>query len=162
LADIRRMARKPFFLPETRLIARALKDFQAQRQHMAIVLDEFGGAVGAVTLEDVLEKLVGEIQDEFDQEAPQIIRMPEGSFLVHGRLLIGEANDRLGLAVADQENDTIGGHVVKRLGRMPRPGDAVELEKYRVTVREVKAHSISWLHLTPMPAPKADAPSGQT
>jgi len=162
LADIRGIARKPFFLSETRLIARALKDFQAQRQHMAIVLDEFGGAVGAVTLDDVLEKLVGEIQDEFDQEAPKIIRMPEGSFLVHGRLLIGEANDRLGLAIVDEENDTIGGHVVMRLGQMPRPGDAVELEGYRVTVREVKAHSISWLHLTPIPTPKPDAPSDQS
>ncbi len=157
-ADIHRIARKPFFVPETRLIARALKDFQAQRQHMAIVLDEFGGAVGAVTLEDVLEKLVGEIQDEFDQEAPKIIRMPEGGFLVQGRLLIGEANERLGLAVVDEENDTIGGHVLMRLGRMPRPGDTVEVEGYRVTVREVKGHTISWLHLAPVPAPSPDAP----
>jgi CBS domain containing-hemolysin-like protein len=157
-ADVRRIARKPFFLPETRLIARALKDFQAQRQHMAIVLDEFGGAVGAVTLEAVLEKLVGEIQDEFDQEAPKVIRMPEGGFLVHGRLLIQEANERLGLAVQDEENDTLGGHVVMRLGRMPRPGDSVDLEGYRASVREVKGHSISWLQLTPVPAAAPEAP----
>ncbi|MGH7407762.1 MAG: transporter associated domain-containing protein, partial [Candidatus Methylomirabilales bacterium] len=113
------------------------------------------------TLEDVLEKLVGEIQDEFDQEAPKIIRMPEGGFLVQGRLLIGEANERLGLAVVDEENDTIGGHVIMRLGRMPRAGDTVEIEGCRLTVREVKGHTISWLHLTPIPAATPDAPPAE-
>jgi putative hemolysin len=88
--------------------------------------------------------------------------MPEEGFLVQGRLLIGEANERLGLAVVDEENDTIGGHVLMRLGRMPRPGDTVEVEGYRVTVREVKGHTISWLHLTPVPAPSPDAsPEGR-
>lgn len=127
--DLRMIKRPVHFVPETRLIKFLLPEFRRTRTHLAVVVDEFGSTVGIVTLEDVLEELVGEIQDEFDAETPpaMIRRQGPGRYLVHGRTLIEDLERELGVALGDEENDTIAGHILTRLGRMARIGDEVEL-----------------------------------
>ncbi|GAB4229101.1 MAG: hemolysin family protein [Acidobacteriota bacterium] len=127
--DLRMIKRPVHFVPETRLIKFLLPEFRRTRTHLAVVVDEFGSTVGIVTLEDVLEELVGEIQDEFDAETPpaMIRRQGAGRYLVHGRTLIEDLERELGIQLEDEENDTIAGHVLTRLGRMARIGDEVEL-----------------------------------
>jgi CBS domain containing-hemolysin-like protein len=164
-ADIHRIARKPFFVPETRLIARALKDFQAQRQHMAIVLDEFGGAVGAVTLEAVLEKLVGEIQDEQDVgEIPPLVRAADGRFEADGRLTLDVAARELDLRLPPPSRpdiETLGAYVEATLGRAPRPGDSVDLGGMCIPALEIRDGHIRRMRGVPL-EPSEDAGNAAT
>jgi CBS domain containing-hemolysin-like protein len=136
-------------VPEMVPVARALREFQVKRTHMAIAVDEYGLTAGLVTLEDVLEELVGEIQDEFDQESPRIRQLPDGSLAVDGMMLLDELAHRTGVAVRDDENDTIGGHVMGRLGRTARPGDTVPVGDFQAKVTEVKGFRIKSLLLVP-------------
>jgi magnesium and cobalt transporter len=121
------MKRPVGFVPETKLIKSLLQEFRETRTHLSIVVDEFGSSVGVVTLEDILEELVGEIQDEFDPEAPipMVLKQDENHYLVHGRALLEELEEELGVVLADDENDTVAGHVMMILGRMARIGDEV-------------------------------------
>jgi CBS domain containing-hemolysin-like protein len=139
--DLRMIKRAVHFVPETRLIKSLLPEFRRTRTHLSIVVDEFGSTVGIVTLEDVLEELVGEIQDEFDTEAPPVVilRQGEGRYLVNGRALIEELERELGVNIEDEENDTIAGHLMTRLGRPARVGDEVELPGgYRARVLRMR------------------------
>jgi CBS domain containing-hemolysin-like protein len=147
--DIRELAREMVIVPEMVPVARALREFQVKRTHMAIAVDEYGLTAGLVTLEDVLEELVGEIQDEFDQESPRIRQLPDGSLAVDGMMLLDELAHRTGVAVRDDENDTIGGHVMGRLGRTARPGDTVPVGDFQAKVTEVKGFRIKSLLLVP-------------
>lgn len=125
------------FVPESKLIKSLLQEFRRSQMHLSIVVDEFGSTVGVVTLEDILEELVGEIQDEFDQEdpTPMIQKRDEKHFLVHGRTLIEEIESRFKLELNDRENDTIAGHIMMVLGRTARVGDEINLAaSYRVRV----------------------------
>src|SRR6185295_10936469 len=111
-ADIRTQTRPPLFVPETMTAERLLLTFQENRQHMAIVVDEYGGASGIVTLEDVLEELVGEVQDEFDEEAPQFLPIRRGGYLVGAGMLVEAVAAQLGVRLEeDLDADTIGGFV---------------------------------------------------
>jgi len=147
--DIRELAREMLIVPDMVPVARALREFQMKRTHMAIAVDEYGLTAGLVTLEDVLEELVGEIQDEFDQESPRFRQLPDGSLAVDGMLLLDELAHRTGVAVRDDENDTIGGHVMGRLGRTARPGDTVPVGDFQAKVTEVKGFRIKSLVLVP-------------
>lgn len=115
------------FVPETKLIKSLLNEFRETRTHLSVVVDEFGSSVGIVTLEDILEELVGEIQDEFDPEAPtpMVQKQDENHYLVNGRALLDELEHDLGIVIEDAENDTVAGHVMMLLGRTARIGDEV-------------------------------------
>jgi len=129
------------FVPESKLIKSLLPEFRKTRTHLSIVVDEFGSAIGIVTLEDILEELVGEIQDEFDSEAPpaMIQKTGDGQYLVHGRTLLDDLNHELGIEFDDEENDTIAGHVMLILGRTAKVGDEVVVAgNYRVRVLGMK------------------------
>ncbi len=117
----RSLAREPIYVPETIPVSSLLQKFRANRQHIAIVLDEYGGTAGLVTLEDLLEEIVGEVSDPFDKVKPEIQTMPDGTFLVDGLTLIEEVNDQLGLHLEDPHYDTIAGYMLGRLGHIPRP-----------------------------------------
>ena len=136
------LMRKPLYLPETAHLDRALAQFRRERVQLAIVIDEFGGTAGLVTLEDVIEELVGEVQDEFDREAP-MIREENGVFLVNGLLTLADARERLRLELADEPYDTVGGMVFGRLGRLAKVGDAIDVEGYRVTVTAVDGRRVA-------------------
>jgi putative hemolysin len=140
--SVREIMRKPLYLPETAHLDRALAQFRRERVQLAIVIDEFGGTAGLVTLEDVIEELVGDVQDEFDRETP-MIREENGAFLINGLMPLADARERLGLDVADEPYDTVGGMVFGRLGRLAKVGDSVDVEGYRFAVTAVDGRRVS-------------------
>jgi CBS domain containing-hemolysin-like protein len=141
--DLREIAREPLFFPESLGLDDALAAFQKQHLHMALVLDEYGGTSGIVTLEDVVEELIGEIQDEFDQEAPKVQRVGDGVFLVDASLGLEEARKETGIPLeTDEEVDTLGGLVLARLGRIARAGDSVEVGGTKLEVTRVRGRRI--------------------
>jgi len=122
----RDLAREALFVPETISVNDLLLEFRARRQHIAIVLDEYGGTAGLVTLEDLVEEIVGEFRDPFDVNPPSIQALPDGSALVDGLTLIEEFNEHFDLHLYNPNYDTIAGYVLGRLGRIPQAGDVVE------------------------------------
>src|SRR5207245_9771681 len=118
--------RKVPVIPETMRLDQALAEFRRQRVQLAVVLDEFGGTAGLVTLEDVIEQLVGEVQDEFDREAPSFKEEAPGTFVVDGLTSLEALRERLGVALTDEPYETVGGRVFGRLGRLAAVGDPSE------------------------------------
>jgi CBS domain containing-hemolysin-like protein len=145
--------REPVFIPETVSVSVLLGQFRINRQHIAIVLDEYGGTAGLVTLEDLLEEIVGEVSDPFDRITPEIQTLPDGSALIDGLTLIEEVNQRLNLNLQDPNYDTIAGYVLGKLGRIPRAGDIVEADGVRIKVESMDALRIARLSLTFLQSP---------
>ena len=139
----RDVMRKVPVMPETMRLDQALAEFRRQRVQLAIVLDEFGGTAGLVTLEDVIEQLVGEVQDEFDREAPAFKEEAPGTFVVDGLTSLDALRERLGLELTDEPYDTVGGLVFGRLGRLAAVGDAIEVEGYRFAVTAVDGRRVA-------------------
>jgi CBS domain containing-hemolysin-like protein len=132
------LLRSPYFVPETMKVDMLLKDLQARKVHLAIAVDEYGGTAGLVTIEDLLEEIVGEIQDEYDAEEPSIQVIGEGELIADARIPIDDINDQTGLDLRSEESDRIGGMVYERLGRVPLVGDIVQLtDGVMVTVLSV-------------------------
>jgi CBS domain containing-hemolysin-like protein len=154
-AKARDVMRKPTFIPETMRLDQALTEFRRQRVQAAIVLDEFGGTAGFVTLEDVIEQLVGEVQDEFDREAPVFREEAPGTFVVDGLAPLDELRDRLGVALSEEPYDTVGGLVFGRLGRLARVGDAVEIEGFRFQVTAIDGRRVAQVRVAKVPPRKA-------
>lgn len=147
----RDLMRDPLFVPETISVRDLLYQFRQNRQHIAIVLDEYGGTSGLVTLEDLLEEIIGEVSDPFDQRIPEFETLADGSILVDGLTLIEEVNEQLGLALHDPYYDTIAGFVLGKLGRMPRLNDQVEDGNVRLRVHELDGLRIARVALTRLP-----------
>ena len=148
---VRDIMRKPLYLPETTHLDRALAQFRRERVQLAIVVDEFGGTAGLVTLEDVIEELVGEVQDEFDREAP-MLREEGGVYLINGLMTLNELRERLGLDLADEPYDTVGGMIFGRLGRLAQVGDTVDAERYRFTVTAIDGRRVAQVKAKKLPA----------
>lgn len=125
---VSQIMRLPYFVPETKRVAGLLREMQANKVHMAIAVDEFGGVAGLVTIEDLLEELVGEIIDEFDTEEPMAVPQRDGSYLVDARMPVSELGDLLGTELPDGDWDTVGGLVLGLAGRVPREGESFELD----------------------------------
>jgi CBS domain containing-hemolysin-like protein len=126
------------FVPESKTLSQQLRDFQRGGGHLAIVVDEFGGTSGLVTLEDVLEEIVGEIHDEYDvQEEPEIEREGNDRFWVNGRVTLDDLSATLGARFEHEEVSTVGGLVYAELGRVPRPGEELIIGGFRVVVENV-------------------------
>jgi CBS domain containing-hemolysin-like protein len=141
--DLAAIKREILFVPETRPLDLLQRDFQQRRTHMAIVVDEYGGTSGLVTLEDVIEELIGEIQDEFDREPPSVQETPEG-VVFDGLTLIDDVADRLGVKLPETSDvSTLGGFVTAQIGRMPRPGDKISVDGYELKVVEIKGRRVT-------------------
>ncbi len=126
--SIQQLMREPFFVPDTQRADEVLQQFRKSRQYLAIVLDEYGGTAGVVTLADLLAEIVGEVADEAPAgQVPDIQAAADGSALINGLATLGAVNETLGLSLADEHFETIGGYVMSRLGRIPKVGDEVEL-----------------------------------
>jgi CBS domain containing-hemolysin-like protein len=136
--DLRGHLHPPYFVPGTKRVDALLKEFQARKLPMAIVVDEYGGTAGLVALEDLLEELVGEIADEFDEEERLIQRVDAQTYRVSGKLPIDELNAATGLALSSEAYDTVGGWVLDLFGRIPRRGERVEIPEATVTVEKVE------------------------
>jgi CBS domain containing-hemolysin-like protein len=148
LGSLQEVAREIAFVPETLELDRLLKRMRAERFHLAAVLDEYGGVSGVVTLEDVIEELVGQIHDEFDVEKPELQRNPDGTYQVAGGMLVEELEDAIGLELSDRDDDTIGGVVFSELGRNPVVGDQVELGPITLEVQEMQRNRVATLKVT--------------
>ncbi len=148
----RDIAREPLFVPETLLVSALLRLFRDNRQHMAIVLDEFGGTAGVVTLEDLLEEIVGEVSNLFDITVPGFETQPDGSILLDGLIQMEDVNDHLDLDLKEPYYDTIGGYVMGKLGRIPKLNDQVEADGVRLKVVEMDGLRVARVLLTRLDA----------
>jgi CBS domain containing-hemolysin-like protein len=126
--DLKKLIKAPYFVPETMRIVDLLRAFQAKKNHMAIVTDEFGGVRGLITLEDVLEEIVGEIEDEYDEEEPQWRTLPDGSMMIYAKEDIEEVESFFGVELPDGPYESVGGFIIHRLGHLPKAGEVVELD----------------------------------
>jgi len=144
-ADISDIKREIPFLPETLTLDRLLRLMRHQQVHMAAVLDEYGGVSGIVTLENVIEEIVGPIQDEFDAEQPEFIQRGENLYEIDGAMLIRNVEDKLGIEISRRDEDTIAGVVLSHLGRQARLGDEAELGPLQVRVTAIDGNRIQTL-----------------
>ena len=143
------LRRDVLFVPENRTVGDVLEDFKRTHIPIAIVVDEYGGTSGLVTMEDILEEIVGELQDELDIEAPPINRRDDGTVIVEGDLPISEL-EAIGIAVEPIEgHEILAGHIVSKLGRLARPGDIVSLGAFDATVEDVRSRRITRVRLVP-------------
>lgn len=148
--DLRTIMRAPLFIPETLNLKTMLLEFRSQKKHMAVALDEYGGTSGLLTLEDVLEEIVGEIEDEHDPSKPEEIKeLRQDVYLVSGRYPLEDLNASLGLSLESEQVETIGGFLTELAGRVPRQGDAFTLEGRRFTIREGDRRQIRWIVIEP-------------
>ena len=145
--DIRPLIRECLVVPENKRIDEILKEFQQRKLQMAIVIDEWGSVEGLVTIEDVLEEIVGEIQDEFDENEASIEQLGEDLYAIDGRIPITDVNERFHLDLPHEDFDTIGGYILGALGRPPEPGDTVEVEGATLNVKSVDGPRVSVLTL---------------
>jgi putative hemolysin len=125
---LRDILREPYFVPDTKRISELLAELRTRSVHLAIILDEFGGTEGLVTLEDLIEQIVGEIYDEYDEPAPDFTVTPEGDVLIDGGASIDEINEKFGMNLSSDDYDTIGGFIFGALGRVPQPGDKIFID----------------------------------
>jgi putative hemolysin len=160
--DLRPLMRDPYFVPDTKPVDDLLAEFRQHGVHLAIVLDEFGGTYGLVTMEDLLEEIVGDINDEYDVAEVAFEPTPEGDVLIDGGALISEVNERFELELAETDYDTIGGYVFGAMGRVPEVGDVVGVPpgepKAWLVVEETDERRVARLRLTTV-APLAEPPS---
>ncbi len=154
--DIREVLRPAAFVPESKRLNVLLKEFRVSRNHMAIVVDEYGGVSGLVTIEDVIEEIVGEIADEYDTDEDQTIRREgDRQFVVLALTRVQEFNEFFGTRFSDEEYDTIGGLVMHQFGRLPRRGEAVTMDGLEFKVLRADRRRIDQLRVTtsePVPA----------
>jgi magnesium and cobalt transporter len=134
--NVRELLRPAVFVPEAKRLNVLLREFRASRNHMAVVIDEYGGVAGLVTIEDVLEQIVGDIEDEydFDEASDNILPEPGGRYRVKALTQIADFNSAFGTKFADEAADTIGGFLIKHLGRLPKRGEAVVMDGLRFQV----------------------------
>jgi CBS domain containing-hemolysin-like protein len=145
---VRDLVRSAHFVPETKPIARLMREMQAGKFHMAILVDEYGGIAGLVTLEDCIEELVGEIFDEYDVEDHEIERLAGGELRVDGGLSIDELNELLDLDLPDTDWDTVGGFVLGTLGHVPQEGEHVDHNAHSFVVETMEGHRIARVRVT--------------
>ena len=150
--NVREMLRPAVFVPESKRVNVLLKDFKGSRNHMAIVVDEYGGVSGLVTIEDVVEQIVGEISDEYDEsEGAKILKQDERRYLVNGLTPVADFNKYFKADLPLDEFDTIGGLVVHRFGHMPRRGESVRIDRFGFNVQRADTRRVQQLQVTVTP-----------
>jgi len=156
--DLKDTFRPAVFVPESKRLNVLLRDFRANRNHMAIVVDEYGGVSGLVTIEDVLEQIVGDIEDEydFDESEDNIIAEANGRYRVKAQTEIVDFNARFGTDFADDEFDTVGGLVLQAFGRLPKRGEIATIGDFRFRVIRADSRRLHTLHVEPMQAMPAE------
>lgn len=149
------------YVPEQKKIQDLLKEFQTQKMHMAIVVDEYGGTSGLVTLEDILEEIVGEIQDEYDAEDPLLVQIDEANFIIDGKMPVEEFNELLPVEIPDEEDvETISGFIHHLTGSLPEQAEVIHFENLSFTIEKVDQRRIESIRLEILPKkPETDAAS---
>lgn len=155
---VRDFMREARFVPETKPVRQLMRDMQAGKSHMTILVDEYGGVAGLVTLEDLIEELVGDIVDEYDREAAEVEELGDRAFRIDAALGIDELGELLGRELPDEDWDTAGGFVFGLLGHVPEPGETVDHEGWRFTVESLEGRRITTLRIEPVPVPEHAEP----
>jgi CBS domain containing-hemolysin-like protein len=140
--DLKKILRAPYYIPETKNLEELLQEFKRKRVHMAIVIDEYGGTSGLVTIEDLLEQIVGDIQDEYDLEEDWLIQQPDGSIIVDARLPIEDLEEHLGIDIEREMFDTVGGFIFHLTGRIPRSGEEIGSDDILLTILDADERKI--------------------
>ena len=153
--EVRDLVREAHFVPETKRVTELLKEMQRDKFHIALVVDEYGGTAGLVTLEDLIEELVGEIVDEFDVEEPAVEQLGEHDVRVNARMPIDEVNDLLGAELPTGDWDSVGGLVFNLLGHVPHEGEAVEVDGHCLVAEKVQGRRIGRVRITKVESPAA-------
>ena len=153
--NLRTLLRPAVFVPESKRLNELLRDFRSNRSHLALVIDEFGSTAGLITIEDVLEEIVGEIEDEFDEQAKDngIYTLADGSHRVAGDVAITAVNEAFGTRLSEADFETIGGLVAHELGRVPRRGEAVEIGSLRFVVMITRGGAVRWFRVSRVTGP---------
>ena len=161
--EVESMMRAVLHVPDSKPVDDLLREMQAQRRHIAVVVDEYGGTAGIVTIEDILEEIVGEITDEFDTEEVDVEALPDGGTRVSSRFPVDDLEDIVGVAIEDDEVDTIGGLMAKLLGKVPIPGSVVEVEGLVLEAEGTtgRRKQINTVRITPMAAADEQNESGE-
>jgi magnesium and cobalt transporter len=156
--DVRDMLRPAVFIPESKRLNVLLKEFRGNRNHIAVVVDEYGGVAGMVTIEDVLEQIVGDIEDEydFDETEDNILRDSQGRYRIKALTEIADCNEALGTEFSDEEFSTIGGLVVNKFGRMPKRNEQVVLSGFKFTILRADSRRVHSLLAEHMPEQLGD------
>ena len=152
--DLREWLRPAVFIPESKRLSVLLKDFRSNRNHLAIVVDEYGGVAGIVTIEDVLEQIVGDIEDEhdIDDEADNIVLTSEGKYRVRGMTSIEQINEVFASTFSEEDIDTIAGLVIHQIGRVPKKGEVIEIEGLRCEIQRADPRQIHILIIQKQPS----------
>jgi CBS domain containing-hemolysin-like protein len=155
--DLARFIRPATFVPETKRVAEMLREFQRKQVQIAIVVDEYGGTAGLVTIEDLLEEIVGEIRDEYDVETEPVVDVGQGSFVFSAKVNIAEVRDRLGIEIEPEGFETVGGYLMTRVGRVPAVGETFDFDGLEVEVLEAERRRIHKvrMRLAPQAQPEA-------
>lgn len=146
---VSKIMRAAFFVPETKKVSELFRELQTEKVHMAVVIDEFGGTAGLVTMEDLLEEIVGEIVDEYDEEEPLIQPVAEGEYIVDGRLPVDELAELVGAELPDEDWDTVGGLLLGLAGRVPEEGEVFHLDAITFTAERVQGRRVSRIRVGP-------------
>jgi putative hemolysin len=152
------LMRQPFYVPETKRLDDLLRELQRGRMHLAIVVDEYGGSIGIVTLEDILEEIVGEIHDEHERPPASVERLPDGSYWVAARTRLDELNELLDWQLPKHDYETVAGLVLSTLGRIPRRGEQFQVPGYAITVLEADARRVTAVKIAPIRPSVPDLP----
>jgi CBS domain containing-hemolysin-like protein len=158
-APVKPLAREPSFVPETKKVDELLHEMQQRRVHVSIVVDEYGGTAGLITIEDLIEEIVGEIQDEYDVEEDLIQEVSDDEALFDARVSIRDVNDTLDLEIEDEDFDTLGGLLYHELGKVPNVGDEVRVDGALVTVLTTtgrRVRKVRVMKVPPQPATAAE------
>jgi putative hemolysin len=157
--DIRKIIKPPYFIPETMKISLLLREMQKKRIHMALVVDEYGGISGLVSLEDLIEEIVGEIRDEYDVESP-VIQLSDGTMLIDASISLRDLREDYHIELPESpEYETLGGFLMTALQKIPQTGDRVEIEGKRIKIVEMVGQRISKVKLEKLPEPIEGLPS---
>lgn len=154
--ELKKIARKAMFVPETKLISELFQEFKLKRMHIGIVVDEYGGTAGLISLEDILEEIVGEIVDEYDKEVAEIKKLDDSSYVVLGKTAIDEINELLGVnfSAENDDYDTVGGFIFNYAGTIPEQGYSFEMNGIRFVVKEIKNNRIEKVFVKILPEKK--------
>ena len=146
--DLAKIVREAYFIPENLKIDDLLRQMRTKKLHIAVVVDEYGGTSGIVTMEDIIEEIVGEIEDEYDTEPPPIIKESEGVYLVDGTLTIADLNEELGTSLSEDDFDTVGGLIYDMVGSLPSENQVVEYQNIEFAVEQIDGQRIVKVRVT--------------
>ena len=141
------IVRPPYFIPETKKISEVLKDLRGNKSHMAIVIDEYGGTAGILTLEDIIEEIIGEIVDEYDAENKQIVELEDGSILVNARLDVEELEDYLNVELPEGKFESVGGFLISLIGKVPSVGEIVVYNDIEMVVEAASSRKVEKIRI---------------